>query len=175
MTGELMTRRRIWLVTVGEPLPVDPDPRLFRCGLLAEELTRRGHDVIWWTSSFDHSNKVRRAQRAVQVPVGGRSYLLRLLPSLGYQTNMGARRLADHCRVAVAYLAQTRHLDPPDVVVTSLPTLELCAANAWRGWNQLVDVRDLWPDIFDRALPERVRPLPGIFDDVDHVAEIDDI
>ena len=49
---------RAWLLTVGEPLPCDgPNERLHRTGLLAEALHSRGHEVLWWSSTFDHARK----------------------------------------------------------------------------------------------------------------------
>jgi len=40
-------RLSIWLITVGEPLPIEGNrDRLWRTGLLAETFTGRGHDVL---------------------------------------------------------------------------------------------------------------------------------
>jgi hypothetical protein len=53
---------RVWLITVGEPLPLDgPGERMLRTGILAAFLAARGHEVVWWSSSFDH---VRKRQRS---------------------------------------------------------------------------------------------------------------
>ena len=48
----------IWVIKDGEPLPIEPDARVLRTGLLAAELVRRGHTVTWWTSTFAHHRKV---------------------------------------------------------------------------------------------------------------------
>ena len=49
---------KIWIITVGEPLPMDDgEVRAYRSGLLFSELVNAGHEVTWWTSSFDHSQK----------------------------------------------------------------------------------------------------------------------
>ena len=56
-TGRSLQAKVVWLVTIGEPLPVEAGSRALRCRLLARELARRGHDVIWWTSDFDHFAK----------------------------------------------------------------------------------------------------------------------
>lgn len=51
----------------------------------------------------------------------------------------------------------------PDVIIVSMPTLELASRAVGYGRKHnipvLVDLRDLWPDIFVDALPKFVRPL----------------
>ncbi len=45
---------RVWLLTVGEPLPTDGgSDRVWRTGFLARALADRGHEVVWWSSAFD--------------------------------------------------------------------------------------------------------------------------
>ena len=53
---------RIWLVQRAESTPHDESGsrRLLRIGIIADILSKRGHDVIWWTSNFDHVTKTHR-------------------------------------------------------------------------------------------------------------------
>ena len=46
-----------WLLKIGEPLPLDPETNSGRAAMLGEKLTLRGHQVVWWASSFDHQHK----------------------------------------------------------------------------------------------------------------------
>ena len=39
---------KIWLTQIGEILPLQANSRMMRVGYLAERLSLRGHDVIWW-------------------------------------------------------------------------------------------------------------------------------
>ena len=49
---------KIWLLQSSEPMPVlNPNMRLLRTGMMAEKLTERGHEVIWFNNSFDHFTK----------------------------------------------------------------------------------------------------------------------
>ena len=49
---------RIWIIKIGEPVPVCPgNYRLMRAGMLAQIAVNRGHDVLWWTSAFEHFTK----------------------------------------------------------------------------------------------------------------------
>jgi hypothetical protein len=48
----------VWLVQIGEALPVKPGIQKLRTAHLAEKLVQRGHNVIWWASAFDHFKKI---------------------------------------------------------------------------------------------------------------------
>ena len=91
---------RIWLLTVGEPLPTDGDnERLLRTGMLADYLTSRGHQVVWWTSSFNHSLKQQRVPKDTYLDLK-RGYRLWQLYAPGYPKNISFRRVIHHTGIA---------------------------------------------------------------------------
>ena len=52
---------KVWIVSTGEPLPIDGENvRLRRMGSLAEYLVKRGNEVVWFSSSFEHYKKHQR-------------------------------------------------------------------------------------------------------------------
>ena len=143
--------------TVGEPLPGDlGDNRLLRTGLLMEELSQRGHTVTWWTSSYDHTKKEHRpfTGDSQQVRPG---YNIRFLKGPAYSRNVGPMRLLNHYMIGRQF-RNIAHLEtPPDIIIASYPTIEL-SYYAMRlaysfGVPGILDVRDLWPDIFIDAIP----------------------
>ena len=120
---------RAWIIEVGEPLPIDVGrPRLMRAGLLTEELARRGHDVVWFTSAFDHHEKSMRPAGSHLIEVGEGKYELRLLDALGYRRHISPRRIIDHMVNARSFRKLAKRAAPPDVICVGLPTLELAAA-----------------------------------------------
>lgn len=150
---------RFWLLTIGEPLPIDAGtPRLFRAGMLAKELASRGHDVTWWTSAFNHSEKVFRAGDVVELAP---NYRLRLLRGCGYRRNISLARLRDHRMLAAEFKRLASESRLPDAVHASYPTAELCLAAEDlckpSGIPVAVDMRDQWPDIFLDVLPTGLR------------------
>ncbi len=154
---------RIWLITVGEPLPNDGDNvRLYRTGTLADLLSRQGHEVVWWSSTFDHMAKKQRFPRDTVVDIGER-YRLILLHSLAYNANISFRRILNHIGIARRFSALAPREPQPDIIVTSLPTLELAIAAIQYGKHHnvpvVVDIRDLWPDIFLELSPHLLRPI----------------
>ena len=151
---------RIWLITIGEPLPTDAGaPRLMRTGIIAGLLRDRGHEVVWWTSRFDHQAKTMRAPLSPDSK-SKLGYELRLLAGCGYASNVSLDRIRDHHQVAQAFLAEAGTLPAPQVVLCSYPTVGLCEAalsfSQPRGIPIAMDLRDLWPDIFVNLVP---RPL----------------
>ena len=157
---------RVWLVTIGEPLPTDGDggDRLYRAGILATLLAQRGHEVVWWSSTFDHVRKRQRFSTDTTLRLDS-GVLLKLLQGCGYRRNVSLRRLVDHAILARKFSAQARNMPCPDVVLCSLPPLELSAAVTRYGKAHdvpvIVDVRDLWPDIFLELVPSWARSLFG--------------
>ena len=153
------------MVTVGEPLPsVDAgNPRLLRTGVLAERLAGRGHEVDWWTSTFDHYRKRQRSP--MDASYLWRGINIRMLKSVGYRRNVSPRRFVEHFQIARKFALQVRRGPRPDVILASLPTLELAVAcvrfGREAGVPVLVDVRDLWPDAIIDLAPPSLRPLAG--------------
>lgn len=148
---------------MGEPLPVvDPgNPRLLRTGVLARTLKDRGHSVLWWTSTFDHYRKLQRAEADQSYSWAGGE--VRMLRSVGYRRNVSPRRFMEHAGVARKFAAQAPGCERPDVILASLPTIEL-ARDAVRFGQQhgvpvLLDIRDLWPDLLIDVAPQRLRWL----------------
>ncbi len=163
---------RIWLLKIGEPVPTDAtNVRLLRMGLLAEQLTRRGHEVVWWTSTFDHRRKCQRFDNTTKTQLSD-NYQLVTLRSPGYRKNISLQRMLDHEIVARKFRQATKDAARPDVILAALPTLELGRAAAkYAHANDVplvVDVRDMWPDVFGRALPRlgqmAAAPLLRYFD-----------
>ena len=159
-----MSGKVIWLITTGEPLPVDGDGvRLLRHGLLARMLVEQGWDVTWWTSAFDHTSKRHRAYGADGHCELAPNFRLVLLLSCGYRSNISLARLIDHAQIARAFRRRAAHARAPDIILCSYPTLELADAatcfGARSGVPVVLDVRDLWPDIFLELVPRWARWL----------------
>jgi len=150
---------RIWLITIGEPLPIDGNggDRLYRTGILATMLAKNGHEVVWWTSTFDHVRKQQRfpTDKTLALESGVQ---LKLLHGCGYARNVSLRRLIDHNILARKFSEHAKKMVCPDVILCSLPPLELPVAVVRYGKAHhvpvVIDIRDLWPDIFLDLAPK---------------------
>jgi glycosyltransferase involved in cell wall biosynthesis len=156
----------VWLIQIGEPLPIDTnESRLLRTGLLAKRLLERNHNVLWWTSTFDHSRKKHRFEKDHTVNLSDH-FSIKLLHSIAYSENISLRRIINHIWLARKFNKLLTFESKPDIIVCSFPTIELsfCAVNFARtqGIPIVIDVRDLWPDIFIDVLPDKMKWLGRI-------------
>jgi glycosyltransferase involved in cell wall biosynthesis len=142
---------KVWLIQIGEPLPLNKNVRKLRTAMLADSLVSRGHEVRWWVSAFDHNLKVKlfRQDRELRLSPG---LTLQILRGCGYSSNISLSRYLDHLLIAGKFRSQAAGLESPDVVVASMPchhlALEAVRYARRRDIPVIVDIRDLWPDIF---------------------------
>jgi glycosyltransferase involved in cell wall biosynthesis len=130
--------------------------------MIAELLDKRGHDVTWWMSTFDHAHRRQRAPQDLARPFGSRG-TIRMLRSPGYRRTVSVRRLIDHILWGRRFARAVRMLPAPDVILCAYPTIE----SAWvctrfglvSGRPVAVDLRDMWPDIFSRTAGTAFAPL----------------
>jgi glycosyltransferase involved in cell wall biosynthesis len=151
---------RIWLVTIGEPLPTDEDPRLYRTGQIAERLVARGHEVTWWASTFNHSGRTHRYPRETVVDYRERQRLV-LLHGISYRRSVSLFRVLNHQQLAWGFKKDIASEPVPSVILSSLPTVELCQVATTYGRRHgvpvVLDMRDMWPDIFAELAPPWAR------------------
>ena len=119
--------------------------------LLADTLVGRGHTVRWWVSAFEHQRKVMRFKKDQEVAISDR-FVLQVIRGCVYRRNVSLARYIDHQLVALKFRTQSAKFPKPDVIVAAMP-VHLLAYEAARyarknGVPFLVDIRDLWPDIF---------------------------
>jgi glycosyltransferase involved in cell wall biosynthesis len=139
---------------------------LLRAGILAELMAERGHTVHWWSSSFDHQLKKQRSDGYQQIAYRPHA-TLHLLPGRAYSSNVSLARIGNHRDNAAAFAEHAAGCaQRPDVILCSYPTLELCEAALEyarpHGIPVVVDVRDLWPDVFEELVPGVLRPFVRI-------------
>ena len=157
--------KQIWLVKLGETLPIGTiKRRLLRKGLLAEILAKEGHDVTYWCSTFDHFNKENRFSKDTEIETE-EGYRLKLLFGKAYLKNVSIDRLINHRQIAKSFKkAIYKEVNKPDLILTSIPTIELAYECVKFGQKfnipVLLDIRDLWPDIFFyELLPGRLKSI----------------
>jgi glycosyltransferase involved in cell wall biosynthesis len=141
----------IWLFQTGEPLPIKKGVRKMRTAILADKLLERGHKVLWWASAFEHQQKIMLSKKNRSFDISER-YTIRVLSGCKYSKNISIARYINYQIVALKFRIQANRFPKPDVIVASMPNHMLAyeAARYARknGIPFLVDIRDLWPDIF---------------------------
>ena len=143
----------VWIFQTGEPLVIDKGvSRAMRATNLSNKLIEKGHKVILWSSTFSHQSKEHRIDDYKEFNVN-ENLEIRLIPSFGYKKNISIRRLVDHAQLAYNLRKLLkREKCQPDVAFLGFPPIE--ANFVMSGWLSqrkvpfIVDVKDLWPDVF---------------------------
>lgn len=146
-----MNGLNIWLLQIGEPLPIQNDIRKLRTALIADKLLERGFSVFWWGSAFEHQRKLWISKKDKDFFINP-NFRIRVLKGCGYRKNVSVNRYLDHIIIARKFRKQAKLNKKPDIIVASMP----CYHFAYEGMRYarrheiplLVDIRDPWPDIF---------------------------
>ena len=154
---------KIWVVKTSEMLASDNNSgRLLRSGLLAQMLDARDHEVTWWMSTFDHANRRSRSGHDAVRPFGTRG-TIRMIHSPGYRQSVSFARLRDHAIWGRAFAREIERVPVPDIILCAYPTIEaaaVCVRYARRrGVPVVIDLRDMWPDIFAEFVPAALKPV----------------
>jgi glycosyltransferase involved in cell wall biosynthesis len=154
---------RVWVVKTSEMLATDNQSgRLMRSGIIAQMLDARGHEVTWWMSTFDHANRLSRHDRDISTTFGSRG-TIRMVYSRGYRESVSLARFVDHVTWARRFERAIAAASLPDIIFCAYPTIEaarVCTRfGQRRGVPVVVDLRDMWPDLFGEVPPPLLRPL----------------
>ncbi len=161
---------KFWIVEISDFLPgLDGGNRLYRAGMLAEALVKRGHKVLWWTSSFNHQLRKQRFYESTTVNLK-ENYRLRLLYGPGYRRSISLGRIKHNRVTAKEFARETENIpavERPDLIYACLPTLEVSEKAVFYGSRHaipvVVDIRDPWPEIYLSLFPPVIKPLCRIF------------
>jgi len=153
----------VWIIQDGEPLPgIDPGVREWRCSILSKTLAARGHAVLWWASTFDHSQKRHRYKEPNTVDIIS-GVKIRLLHGPGYGSNKSLKRFIHQRSIARLFAQETVNHPVPDVIFCGMPLPELAEQAIIYGQKNhvpvVLDVRDQWPDLYLTMFPRILRGM----------------
>ena len=159
----------VWIVFVGETLPMDEATRTWRYGILAQTLAARGHHVTRWAPTFNHSHKKQRYHTDYTYEVN-ENYKIKLIYNRGYKRNIGFQRLLSYIQLAHSFKRRIKNEKPPDIIISGMPTSWLCSVAINYGQQKnipvVIDIRDLWPDIFVDVFPKYLKKIGKLALDV---------
>ncbi len=149
----------VWILQTGEPLNCDGNKlRPMRAINLSKALVAKGHKVEIISTRFFHQEKRFRKDIRKNKP----EIIETLLDSPGYKSNISVRRLFDHHILSFNLLMNLlKRKEIPDVMFVGFPPIEWSLVSIFYSFLKsipiVLDVKDLWPDIFwDK---EEINPL----------------
>lgn len=162
---------KFWIIHAQEnpALPrSQPSRREWRSNTLCECLGDRGHEVVRWRSSFSHQAKEQLTKGSSRQMA--ENYALQFIASPDYRRHVGPARIRNH-RALGREFTRLAKADPatPDLIHVCNVPIELCAAavayGQARGIPVVIDVRDLWPDVYLDFMPKTLRGAASFYFD----------
>lgn len=140
---------KIIVLTVGEPPLYDESKRLHRSGILSHKLSIK-HKVEYWSSNFFHQKKEYFDIGKYKINKNLNFVSFR---SLGYNKNISIKRYIDQFLFAFyIFFKLLKNRKNIDLIIVSMPTCDLAFSVSLFSKifkiKYIVDVRDMWPDIF---------------------------
>lgn len=168
----------VWIVNPFDNLPLEGF-RPQRYWLMAEAFVEAGHNVVYWTSDFNHTTKQKRVvirdsdfvfregdftNHESRTTNHGSRFSVRFIPTRPYFRNVSLARIRSHRKLASNWLVGVVNEEKkPDIIIASLPPIRLpLFAKAYAdsvGAKFVVDIMDDWPGTFYRLLPRWLRWL----------------
>jgi glycosyltransferase involved in cell wall biosynthesis len=147
----------VWIIKDSEPITyINNNSRKFRYTSLSLKLLERGHKVHFFVSSFDHYKKSYR--NLDQFDFNNQNFFLHVLEAQPYKRHVSIARLISHVSVAFSFNKAVKVLNKPDVIIASIPTIELGYISSRYSISNdvplIIDINDLWPDFFRDVLPK---------------------
>lgn len=158
---------KLWIVSVGEPLPIDSDNvRLRRMGNLAMYASSQGIDVEWFSVSFDHYGKKQRCQNDKDYKINEK-FILHIVRVNGYKKNISLSRIIHHYNSGKNIYRKMNELEKPDIILASMEPLEVSKSVVRYSKKNnipcIIDVRDLWPEIYYDVIPKYLHQILDIY------------
>ncbi len=156
----------VWIVCEGEGLPLKENERLWRMGRLADYLSKNGHKVLWWTSSFDHGSKKYLTNKTSIVKVNDSETLVLLHSPIAYKKNVSISRIIYHDILAYLFGKNNEKYEEPNIIICSWATQQFAKKSVLYGKRHkipvIIDIRDEWPDYFIRVFPAYLKMIGKI-------------
>lgn len=160
-----MLKGIIWLINPYGNIPGEGWSD-YRFNMLACALVDAGFKVRWWAAGFEHRSKVFRTNNLKHIEIN-KNYSISLVPVSGYKKHISFQRIRFERQFANGVLKYHTDLqEKPDLLFYADPAVFVedlyrqLAAKLDKKY--IVDIIDIWPEIFVKVLPNALKPFQRI-------------
>jgi glycosyltransferase involved in cell wall biosynthesis len=154
----------IWLINPYGPIPGE-GWREYRFTMIGETLAKYGYQVLWWTANFSHHFKKFRSRGWEDIGIN-KNFRIRLTPTSGYTSNVSLGRVKFEFLFAWKMYHRALKESPPECIIAVDPPqiIGFLAVRLAKHFESrlIIDVMDLWPELFSIAFPRLLKPLVPI-------------
>jgi glycosyltransferase involved in cell wall biosynthesis len=150
----------VWIINPYGSLPSEAWAT-YRSTMLARSLAAHGYTVTQFISNFEHRSKTFRTPTSGVIAAGDR-YVIEVIPSSRYDAHISLQRIRYERTFARHLVDAIGPRVRPDFVVLAEPSLfyyDVVLSPLLRhgGTALVLDVIDIWPELFTLVLPRRLR------------------
>ncbi len=142
---------KIWFVSIFENTPLD-DNKNTRYNSMVLEANTRGHDVVFWSSTFRHNVKQQRYEEH-KVEDINEKLKIKFVPAKAYNKNISVGRMKSHYELSKSMVSQfKKETELPSIIVIAFPPIstafEIIKWAKTKKIPVIIDIIDPWPDGF---------------------------
>lgn len=157
---------KIWIISPYGNLPGE-GWREYRSTLMAKAFNSKGHQVVWWVSNFEHRSKKFRSESWKDLQVN-ENFLIKMVPTSSYTNHISIARINHERNYAKRFREKVlNNNEKPDLMIVGEPALfySEIILQVIKKMNVpfIVDICDLWPELFSILLPVKLSFLSKIF------------
>lgn len=150
---------KVWVINPYGNIPGE-GWRTYRTTLIANAFVANGHQVVSWVSNIQHRSKQKRTETWKDIQVNP-NYLIKIVPSTGYLGHISLARIKYERTYAKNLCAKALETDEkPDLIILGEPALFIFdiikKLVKQKEAALIIDVIDLWPELFNILLPNRL-------------------
>lgn len=162
-----MKTRRVWIVKENEfSNAAIGKARGSRAVMLADYFVEEGCEVTAWSSLWSHREKkyIEDTRTKIHLRPG---LTLNVIPaSKIYKKNISIARIAQEREIARLFRKAIKAEEKPDLIYCCWPLIETSYEAVKYGKKYgvpvVIDIRDMWPDIFIQPFSPQIQPLARI-------------
>ena len=166
MINKKIKSLNVWIVNPYGTLPSE-GWKEYRSAMLANVLAKNGHNVTWWISDFVHRSKEYRPSGEINDPLLPNNVKVISVHTRKYLKNISLQRIMYEKKFGINFEKLAQNEVPPDLIVIGDPSLfymdNVLRYRSKSNCRLIVDVIDLWPELFNVIFPLRLRAITDYF------------
>ena len=157
-------KEKVWIINPYGNLPSE-SWATYRSTMLAEALANSGFTVTQFISNFDHRSKSFRSAQGTTLRMN-QNYTICIVPSTAYRSHISIERIQYERNFALN-IVKALPEERPAVIVLAEPALFyynilLKKLTLGDGTKLVLDIIDIWPELFRLAFPKVLQPISNI-------------